>query len=140
MLPSIEQAQEFLRLVNVGRQAMDLEPLEYLDFDGAKPGAPMRCLSATNLFASAGYMVGAEAVRGAVGYDQTVRVEVPRAIGCKKYQSADENPMWNLPAGIRVVTDPFDEEEPGLRERLVEAGVVAPLGPHVNPAVDEETP
>jgi hypothetical protein len=48
-LPTVEQAREFLRLVNVGRVAGGLEPLELLDFDGAEPEAPCGCLSATNL-------------------------------------------------------------------------------------------
>jgi hypothetical protein len=129
-LPTVEQAREFLRLVNVGRVAGGLEPLELLDFDGAEPEAPCGCLSATNLvcalddFASVGtiYFLGLrdsgrrEAFAAAMG-----------AMGANVEMTSESSDYWVIPAGILAVTDPFDARVDGLRERLVEAGVVAPV-------------
>lgn len=120
-LPTIEQAQEFLRLVNVGRAAVGLDPIDTLDFDGAEPGHTVNCLSARNLFAPvagehAMFSVGMTAVRG-------VPSEVVDALGMEEAWPGAEH--FDIPDAILAVTDPFDEETPGLRERLVEAGVVA---------------
>jgi hypothetical protein len=130
-LPTVEQAQEFLALVNKGRTAAGLEPLEKLDFDGAEPMIPTGCLSALNLFRPIG-------VQGVWKRDLSVearnayRAEGPlKAIGCE-LSPGHSLPAtgfgavsyWSIPDAILAVTNPFDSEEPGLRERLEDAGVV----------------
>lgn len=129
-LPTIKEAQEFLRLVNVGRVAGEMEPLDYLDFDGAEPGDTHGCLSHVNLFGPAGFVVYSNFVKANMG------VADERVV-----KALNMGPGRKIPAGIKAVTDPFDsclrddhDEDDvrfnedalaALRERLVEAGVVA---------------
>lgn len=124
-LPSVEEAREFLEVINRGREAAGLEPLKYLEFDEARPGLGNSCLSATNLFLHVedyGNMSG-----GPVGTTYVVTSdEVAQAIGATDRYGEFEIPEFEIPEAILKVTDPFDNEAKGLRERLVEAGVVAP--------------
>ncbi len=119
-LPTIEECQAFLAKINEGRALIDLEPLEYLDFDGAEPGNPFCCLSATNLFAHAGFKVMHDCAMERGEADDRLRGILHNG--------------EDLPQEIIAVTDPFDacaddfwgENLTALRARMVEAGVVAP--------------
>lgn len=115
-LPTIEEAQAFLAVVNRGRVAFGLEPVKYLEFDTAKPMHPLRCLSATNLFVPVGCTYVAE-----VGAEvpPALRERLASVLGTRVIPCGIE-----IPSVIRNVTDPFDSQVAGLRERLVEAGVV----------------
>lgn len=117
-LPTVEECREFLRLVNVGREACGLDALEVLDFDDATPSKPTNCLSARNLF------VVPHGNRGFHVFDRFVRTrrEIVEALSMPRAG----NGQHELPAAIYKVTDPFDAKTPCLRERMVEAGVVAP--------------
>lgn len=117
-LPTVEECREFLRLVNVGRVASGRNALEVLNFDDASPESPIYCLSATNLF-----VVNGHGRVGGVAANTTP--EVVEALGMKR-STRETEPGFFIPAEILKVTDPFDARTPGLRERLVEAGVVAP--------------
>lgn len=128
-LPSIEECVAFKAAIDTGREHAGLPPIRYLDFDGAKPGSDSNCLSARNLFWSAGYVVDATFVAA-------------RHCDFEPGESNDPGTLGILPeavAGIRAlpdvilrVTDPFDfsrdaeENKSALRARLVEAGVVEP--------------
>lgn len=130
-LPTVEECREFKRLVNAGRVAGGLEPLEFLEFDEASPGEAASCLSATNLFCatSPDAKVWSELV-------ENVEQPVLEAIGSEWGEGLGRAGFygkgWRIPSGILKVTDPFDAlayrpaMAPALRERLVEAGVVAP--------------
>lgn len=118
-LPTIEQVQEFLALINKGRAAMDAKPLEFLDFDKADPDDINNCLSARNLLHEAGFTVGTSTITAEA---VNANLAVPAAIGAAK--ASWTRHQYVLPAAILAVTDPFDDESSGLRERLVEAGVV----------------
>jgi hypothetical protein len=120
-LPTVEEAREFLRLVNVGREAAGLTPLERLDFDGATPDEPCNCLSARNLFCAMDPKAWVFS-RGWDGSGFVVSARMPKmasAIGAERLTIG-----WSIPDAILRVTDPFDARIPGLRERLEEAGVV----------------
>lgn len=119
-LPTIAECVEFLRRINAGRAAVDLEPLELLDFDGAQPGSTVNCLAACNLFYEAGYTMGGVFVLPTMRFEPRRR-EVMKAVGAPEIEA---DGTASLPAAILVVTHPFDFELPGLRERMVEAGVV----------------
>lgn len=119
MLPTLAQCQEFFALINIGRQAADLPIREYLDFDSAMPGNPNRCLSATNLFYVTGWIVGSNTIDPG---RESSNVNVPLALNFER--DAEYKRAWIISEMIRRVTDPFDDECPGLRERLVEADVV----------------
>jgi hypothetical protein len=117
-LPTVEQCRTFLDLVNRGREACGLEPLEKLDFDDATPGDVNNCLSARNLFkpAKARY-VGTS----------TVDLDSPfnPLIGALSLAPMTASQIvYRIPAEILAVTDAFDNVVMGLRKRLVEAGVV----------------
>lgn len=122
-LPSVEECRTFLDTINRGREAIGLDPLTKLDFDAAQPSDGDNCLSARNLFAHADLDVGFTALwpRDDVispmheGLARTIGAKVNRADGCIP-----------IPSTIKVVTDSFDSCDEGLRERLVEAGVVDP--------------
>lgn len=123
-LPTVEECRTFLEVVNRGRVAGGLEPLEYLDFDDARPNQPNNCLSARNLFYPLGIMVFTFDVH----LMNEERVEtfnrVTEAIGVPEYDVATKSDMAHLPPEIKVVTDAFDNYSEGLHDRLVEAGVV----------------
>lgn len=123
-LPTVEEAREFLRLVNVGREAAGLAPLERLDFDGATPGEPCNCLSARNLFCAADPMASVNDVSFSADSPRTALAltAVARAIGASHAEKRRSS--WLIPDAILRVTIPFDAQAPGLRERLEEAGVV----------------
>lgn len=123
-LPTVEEAREFLRLVNKGRTAIGLEPLAKLDYDRAQPGVSTNCLSARNLFAPAGILVFHDVVDLPERENERTRaVSLLGAIGSALLLDTDGA---TIPDAIRRVTDPFDDRAPGLRDRLVAAGVVAP--------------
>lgn len=127
-LPTAEQCVTFHRVINEGRVAVGLEPLRYLEFDEAVLADPHCCLSATNLFAEAGYDVLAGSI---LARHTRARKEVMTIA-----------PEEILPVQILKVTDYFDsvadehsehltsfecsQRLTRLRERMVEAGVVAP--------------
>lgn len=131
-LPSVEECRTFLATINKGRIAIDLEPLEFVDFDGAMPNHDRCCLSATNLFALAGYRVGQREIgtrtpwdQAAIGEERDPRVKaicVPTWDGTRR----------GIPDEILAVTHRFDacarnpERLAALRARMVTAGVVAP--------------
>lgn len=121
-LPTIEEAQEFLRVINRGRIAIDLEPLDKLNWADAVPDAPYACLSATNLFSHADLSVFSTHVMNGPHDDlSSLHLTLAHAI------SADVNAHRQeieIPDEIRVVTDPFDKRVKGLEERLREAGVI----------------
>lgn len=130
MLPTVEECQEFKRLIDAGRAAADLKPIEFLNFDGAEANNPQACLSATNLFAEVELEVFSDYVEP--GYHQ--RFDGPRqifedvieAIGGTDNTCEDNRAEYGLPEAILKVTNPFDQKVHNLRERLVEAGVVSP--------------
>src|SRR4051812_37046043 len=107
-LPSIEECHEFLATINRGRKAIGLEPIETLDFDECEPDDPKRCLSARHLFALGGAIAWAADIE-AYGQPQSLVEEF-----------GGEGRRVEIPEAILKVTDPFDDEMPGLRERLVE--------------------
>ncbi len=115
-LPTIEQAREAHRLINLGREAIGMPTLRYLDFDGAEPMNCFNCLSARNLFREAGYAVASRRL-----LCHSIQ-HAPRPEALITMGMTDER----IPDAIFAVTDAFDEQVPGLRERLVEAGVVKP--------------
>lgn len=129
-LPTVKECREFLAVINRGRVMIDLPELEFLEFDTAEPGSPDACLSAMNLFSHAyvrvmDYYVTADDVRA----DDRIRPLL-----------ASHANGWGIPPVIQCVTDAFDscrtynwpeakmlpERLHALRERMVEAGVVAP--------------
>ena len=148
-LPSIEECRAFHAKINEGRVLIGLEPLDALEFDTAEPGDDQRCLSATNLFAEAGYLVGAK-------YVYPLRDEEDDEAGDPKHAvegilvegrpqpDYGESHGGQIPPEIKTVTDCFDrlvvltyeagaiydesyqDARAALRARLVEAGVVAP--------------
>jgi hypothetical protein len=131
-MPTIEECKEFKRLVDVGRAAAGLEPIEFLAFNAAIPCSNTNCLSATNLFSPARMSVGSLTVRAVkkeleafrtppfVSSSQQALVD---AIGATDKRTGE----WYLPEAIRRVTDPFDSMLDDLRERLIEAEVVDPV-------------
>lgn len=121
MIPTIEQCKQFKRLVDKGRAATGQEPIEFLEFDKCKPDCSDNCLSANNLFHDAGYSVGNTEFSS--GNTNEGHDELPKALEAEGGLYFCD---YIIPEAIKVVTDPFDKNEPGLRERLVEAGVVAP--------------
>jgi hypothetical protein len=124
-LPTIEEAQEFLRLINIGRQAIGLEEIDKLEFDESIPGSMDNCLSARHLIYPAGGVVGPDCASLRGDANASTFRRVLNAFGMKPRESNDHLyfPI-PLPDAILKVTDPFDSRVPGLRERLVEAGVV----------------
>lgn len=121
-LPSVEECRTFLDTINRGREAIGLDALTKLDFDDAKPSEGTNCLSARNLFAHADLDVGFTALwpRDAIS---PTHEGLARAIGVEVNHADDCIP---IPDTIKVVTDSFDFCDEGLRERLVDAGVVDP--------------
>ncbi len=119
-LPTIKQAREARRLINRGRKAMGLPALRYLDFDNAQPGNAYNCLSARNVFVEAGYEVMPTFVRTC-----TFRPAMPARSSVLSAMGMPV-PEGDIPDAIIAVTKAFDAEVEGLRERLVEAGVVKP--------------
>jgi hypothetical protein len=116
-LPTVEQCRTFLDIVNKGRKACGLERLDKLDYDGANPGSTANCLSARNLFIPTGaHDVGATAI--------CLRKTSRLIEALHLAQDHLSNGYYRIPDEILVVTDAFDYEVVGLRERLVEAGVV----------------
>lgn len=114
-LPTLAQCQQFLALINIGRQAAGLPIREYLDFDGAEPRLPNNCLSANNLFDATGWSVGSNNVSQATSWWPPKRAVL---------EALNFDEWGHLPEAILRVTDPFDSEVPGLRARLIEADVV----------------
>lgn len=125
-LPTAEECQEFLALINKGRAVYDLEPVVKLDYDRCEPGDPQECLSATYLAVPAGGTAGAYSFENVAQADR-----LADALGTSRYWGGVE-----IPDGILRVTDPFDllgelypgdeclkEQNDALRARLVEAGV-----------------
>jgi hypothetical protein len=95
-----------------------------LDFDNADGGSTSNCLSARNLIIP----ISEEGLVDSWSFDLgDVDVESKRllaeAIGTP-YE--DDDDYIDIPDSIRQVTELFDWEVEGLRERMVEAGVVAP--------------
>jgi hypothetical protein len=120
-LPTVEEAQRFLELVNVGRKAVGAEPLEKLNFDRAQPNIPTSCLSATNLFCIPEVQVEESDVYSlACVWSDETRTD-PRIAEALHMDGGEEGYM--IPDEIKAVTDPFDRRAPGLKARLVEAGV-----------------
>lgn len=120
-LPSVEECRTFLDTINRGREAIDLPVLTKLDFDNAEPSNGGNCLSARNLFAHAGLCVGWEHAWSEDDVVLPAHVAIAQALGTKVRDAAVP-----LPYALKAVTDPFDRDEAGLRERMVEAGVVDP--------------
>lgn len=125
-LPTIAEAQAAHSLINQGRTAIGLDPVEFLEYDAATPYYGANCLSARNVFTAAGFHVGTEDV-------------YPRPNTQHKKQELIDAGLIDgehtIAAAIRKLTDPFDNianaedseaASAALRERLVEAGVVAP--------------
>lgn len=124
-LPTVAQAQEALALINTGREAIGLDPVARFDFDGSTPGSTSNCLSARHLFDLAGITVTGVALQPGARHDPAQTQALFNAIGARTsvYIGAVGR-ATRIPMAIRVLTDPFDDEVDGLRERLVEAGVV----------------
>lgn len=118
-LPTVEECQTFLKVINEGRALIDLPPLDVLDFDGSWPESALNCLSARSLFLHAGYATRCDTIDPRSGYGQDRRV-----LAILDFSK--------IPAEILTVTDAFDavacdsDGAQTLRARMVEAGVVAP--------------
>jgi len=123
-LPTPDEAKEFLRLINVGREAIGLDKLEKLDFDACEPDDPENCLSAHHLFAHAGFSVGSVDLYLYLSRDPEKAEAVADALSLVPFDNESGEHYYYIPAAIRRVTDPFDSRHPGLRDRLEEAGVV----------------
>lgn len=131
VLPSVEECRVFLRVVNQGRVAAGLEPLEVLDFDGAQPLSTDNCLSARNVFHELGYDVSVAGLtpRMADQSNVTVNVDALMAMGCPRIEM---DGYVALPESVLCITRVFDAVwvssvwRGELRDRMVEAGVVAP--------------
>lgn len=133
MLPTIEQAQAALALMNKGREAIGMQPVEYLDFDAAVPNTSGYCLSAKTVFGPAGFSVLTDTV---IASRPQVQYGIVEAMGLTQPPDAeDDEREYRIPETILAVTDPFDRlscrdgddyqsARSALRERLVEAGVV----------------
>lgn len=126
-LPSVEQAREALALINVGRKAIGLSPVAKFDLDDPTltPNQGDSCLSAKHLFAYLDLYVGPnylEAYGDRTSFTERQH-ELFEAIGAKIAEAGDGGLTATIPDAIRAVTDPFDREVKGLRERLREAGV-----------------
>lgn len=129
-LPSVEEVLEFRDVINRGRVAMGLEPLEQFNYDACRPGSTTDCLSAAHLFQPAGYVVGSTTIYPEYsGKPDNAHAEIIDAIGAEAF--TDKSNQYVIPEAIRRVTDPFDasdEEDTelwvALRRRMVEAGVV----------------
>lgn len=119
-LPTIEQCQTFLERVNAERANVDLPQLETVEFDSCIPNDGGYCLSATNLYASAGWCVGASYLWTMSNSDNRL----------KETHESGPYASLRIPHEIKVVTDFFDncdeDELELLRERMVDAGVVEP--------------
>lgn len=119
MLPTIEQCHEFMAAINAGRQAFGLEPIDKLDFDACEPLNGRRCVSAHHL-------INLVTDEGSTGFstfnmdDEDQARTLANALGTE----TDYFDEVLIPRSIKHVTDPFDYREYGLRERLVEAGLV----------------
>jgi hypothetical protein len=122
-LPTVEECREFLAAVNRGREALGLLALEHVDFDDAMPGDKAACLSARSVFRAAGCYVGSCEVTPM--WRESAFEEALTAVGCVKLKN-EKYESWWIPRSVKVVTNPFDHQTPGLRERMVEAGVVKP--------------
>jgi len=140
-IPTIEQAQEFKRIIDTGRAAAGLPPLEFLEYDKAISNSATACLSATNLFNEIGCDVGSVTVDfNRAGQSYSKREAALKAIGSAPITKMDGSPRedrWEIPKAILIVTNPFDANLGGLRTRLVEAGVVAP---RVEPTPEPKQP
>jgi hypothetical protein len=124
-LPTIEECQAFLKTVNVVLAAFGLPALDKLDFDNAEPMEPTNCLSARNLIKP----ISPEGKAGSTEFEVSPEIGKQLAEGIGTWIVDDSNDDYHLvdiPDAILRVTDPFDQKIPGLRERLVEAGIVAP--------------
>lgn len=134
-LPTIDECQEFLRTINRGREAIGMDALETLDFDGCEPGNPRACLSATNLFVHVSFSVGCIHVHAEdPGYERA-QDKLIAALAMPPAGCGDR--LFKIPREIVRVTEIFDESSnydgyygerqelyDALRARMVEAGVV----------------
>jgi hypothetical protein len=112
-LPTLDECRQFLETINAGRVAAGLEPVEKLEYDECHPGSADSCLSAYHLFS-------AQPKSHAIGSSTVLCSPVTEpelAAGVRQRDGA-------IPDAILKVTLAFDRETPGLRDRLVEAGVV----------------
>ena len=128
-LPSVKQCQEFLRIINRGRKAVGLERIDVLHFDECEPASPFNCLSAAHLFEPAGFRTSERVVspRGDANRVLVTALDMPATT-----DSSVDPAGFAIPREIKVVTDVFDAADDdndllaALRDRMVEAGVVAP--------------
>ena len=127
-LPTVQEANDFLRVVNDARAAFDMVPLKHVEFDLAEPGSPCGCLSYLALIEPIGGRVLSDSFR----LESSNDARMMRAA----LNVAANKDLWSvtIPPEIRAVTDRFDrlaEEDAAqftsdqLRARLVEANVVA---------------
>jgi|SRR3954454_20739037 hypothetical protein len=133
-LPTDDEAREFLRLINVGREAIGLDALDTLDYGACEPGDLNNCLSARHLFRPAGYETLAVVIREhARHYSNPAVVDalnMPPNTDPDTYNARGQY-GWVIPDGIKKVTDLFDasaednELYAALRDRLEDAGIVS---------------
>ena len=141
VLPTIEEAREFLRVVNVARKHLGWAKLQHIDFDTAEPGRPCGCLSYHALIAPIDGKVLSDCFWLSDSDDAT---RIATALGVELRPGRHD---VKIPMSIRNVTDRFDQlasdrcsfSAAELRQRLVDAGVVLrharqpPAAPHVRP-------
>ncbi len=127
-LPSVEECQEFLRVINRGREAVGLARIDVLHFDECEPTNPRNCLSAAHLFKPAGYTTFVSVIRPELTADGELVTALNLPAATEKHDPSVSG--FAIPHEIKVVTDVFDAGEDDenllarLRDRMVEAGVV----------------
>lgn len=131
-LPSVEECQEFLRVINRGREAIGLRAVDVLAFDACEPGNPLGCLSATHLFKPAGYTTFDQVIRPELGAESALVTTLDLPARTAPAGTHGDVSGFAIPPQIKVVTDVFDDGDDdedllaALRDRMVEAGVVDP--------------
>jgi hypothetical protein len=148
-VPTVEQVNEFIDVLNTGRKAAGLpvfvlfedfkgeDGTALFDFDDCAPGSPYECLSATNFAAPLGYTSGSSHFR-------ILDKELAVHASISAMEAISPDPSWlsesgfsvRVPDAILAVTDPFDNSSRGgwdedekslyrdIREAFVEAGWV----------------
>lgn len=122
-LPSVEECRTFLDTINRGRAVVSLPELAKLEFDACEPSDGENCLSAHHLFAHAGLNVGHHHAWPNDDVISEEHEDLAHAIGAAINEGQQ---TLTIPRAIKAVTDPFDSCHEGLRERMIEAGVVDP--------------